>query len=178
MAFRYTGNRSDAEDMTQETLYRAFKNFHQLKDEAKCKSWMLAILRNIFLKEVSRGGRKNEVLQDKRAVYPDMLEHTSDNLLCPEGEAIKRGEEETVQKALREVPEKYKTPLLLFYMEEMAYEEISDALEIPIGTVMSRISRARGFVKKELIKNSADMERGGKLLKVAFGKSVKERGDR
>lgn len=176
MALRYTGNSSDAEDMTQETLYTAFKNFHQLKDEAKCKPWMLTILRNLFLREVSRSGRKNEVLQDGGDSYLDILDRTSGSSLCPEGEAIKKWEEEKVQGALEEVPEKYKTPLLLFYMEDMPYQEISDVLEIPIGTVMSRISRAKGFVKKEIIKNSSDIERGGNLLKVDFGKPVKLRG--
>lgn len=179
MALRYTGNSNDAEDMTQETLYTAFKNFHQLRDEAKCKSWMLTILRNLFLKEVSRTGRKNEILQDDGDSYLDLLERTPGNSPCPEGEIINKREGENVQAAIAKVPEKYKTPLLLFYLEEMAYREISDVLEIPIGTVMSRISRARKFVKKELISNGDYIdyiEKGKNIPRIDFDKPLESRG--
>lgn len=171
MALRFTGNSSDAEDITQETFYTAFKNFHQLREKGKCKYWLLAILRNLYFRESSRNGRKNEVLAGDEESYADLLEKVVSGEQNPEEAIAKEREEQQVREIIKRVPEKYKTPLILYYMEEMTYQEISAAIEIPIGTVMSRLSRARGYLKREMIRENLESETSGKVLKPDFGRS-------
>lgn len=150
MAYRLSGNRYDAEDLAQETFAIAFQKLHQLKEADKCRPWLLAILRNLYL----RGCEKKrpellEVVEDED--YFSILEGVAagDN---PEESLIEKSTAQEVQKILGGLPEKYKTPLVLFYAEEWSYQEIAEGLDLPMGTVMSRIGRGREMVKKELLK--------------------------
>jgi len=151
MALRLSGNEYDAEDITQETFYIAFKRFHQLKDEDKCKSWLFSIMRNLFLKEAERRGNYKELNLDE-GEYLFNLESVSN---YNEKEITEKIDNQELQVILNKIPEKYKSPFLLFYMDNRSYKEIADVLNIPIGTVMSRISRGRDFVKNLLLKNAA-----------------------
>lgn len=149
MAYRLSGNRYDAEDLTQETFAIAFQKLHQLKDAGKCKFWLLAILRNLYL----RGCEKKrpdllQVVEDKD--YFSILEGLAAEV-NPEEYLLEKTATQEVQKIVGGLPEKYKTPLVLFYTEEWSYQEIAEGLDLPIGTVMSRISRGREMVKKEIL---------------------------
>ena len=152
VAFKYTGNRSDAEDLVQETLYTAYNKFHQLRDNQKLKSWMFTILRNHFLK----WQRKKPPLQ--------INEFEDDNDYLTQLESVsmqqdvaslyeRKEEAETIQSILDKLPEKYKTVLIFYYMEDSSYQEIAEMLDVPIGTVMSRLSRARQIMKKEMLRS-------------------------
>lgn len=152
-ALRYTGKTNDAEDLVQETLYTGFKNFHQLRDESKIKSWLFTILRNKYLKSVRRGGQINEAEYDDSIDYLVSLEAAVEHT-DPEKLYQMKTESEQIQKALAKLPEKYKSPLLLYYLQDLSYQKISDALEIPIGTVMSRLSRGKQILKKEILRIS------------------------
>lgn len=149
VAYRLSGNRYDAEDLTQEAFATAYDKLHQLRDTGRCRFWLLAILRNHYLRSCEK----------KR---PDLLEVTEDddyfsvleNLAGddnPEDILIDRMAAQDVQEILLGLPEKYKTPLVLFYTEEWSYLEIAEGLELPIGTVMSRICRGRELIKKEVL---------------------------
>jgi RNA polymerase sigma-70 factor (ECF subfamily) len=153
MALRYTGNGYDAEDMVQETFYTAFKSFHQLRNESKCKSWLFTILRNIYLKELRQKGRMREVEYGEDSDYVSYLEEAADPFDM-EKTFEKNMESSRIQHILNGLPEKYKSPLLLCYMEDMSYKEISDILDIPMGTVMSRLARGKTLLKKELLRRS------------------------
>lgn len=170
MALYYTGNGSDAEDITQETFYRAFKNFDQLKDEKKCKYWLLSIMRNLFFRESARNTRKGEFITEHEEKYVEMLARTGDESRNPEALISEKNERYRMSERVSKIPEKYRTPLLLFYVEGMAYQEISNALEIPIGTVMSRISRGKNHLKKELLSASSGFDYGNNILKVDFNR--------
>ncbi len=149
MAYRLSGNRYDAEDLTQETFSIAFQKLHQLKDEGKCKSWLLAILRNLYLNGCEK--KRPDLLEAAEDEdYFSMIEGlaTGDN---PEEFLIEKAGTQEVQKIVGALPEKYMTPLVLFYTEEWSYREISEGLDLPIGTVMSRIGRGREMVKKEIL---------------------------
>ncbi len=150
VALKYMRNQYDAEDLVQETMYAAFRNFHQLRDHEKCRSWLFAIMRSNFLKEKRQAGRRPYLGTDES--YLDFLEGVSATNLA--GDLEKKLESEHVQDVIDRLPEKYKTPLILFFLEDMSYQEISDFLDIPIGTVMSRLSRAKQSMKKELLREA------------------------
>jgi RNA polymerase sigma-70 factor (ECF subfamily) len=165
VAFRYAGNRYDAEDLVQETLYTAYHKFHQLRDSQKFKSWMFTILRNHFLK-----------WQRKKApVQADEFENGIDYLSQLESVSLRQGaasvyerkiEAETVQSILDKLPEKYKAVLILYYMEDSSYQEIAEMLGVPIGTVMSRLSRAKQIMKKALLKRTVNEFQAKKVVRL------------
>ena len=164
-AFRYVGNRYDAEDLVQETLYTAYHKFHQLRDKQKLKSWMFTILRNHFLK-----------LQRKKVpVKADEFENGVDYLSQLEFVSLgqdlasayeRKIEAESVQSILDKLPEKYKTVIILYYMEDSSYQEIADILAVPVGTVMSRLSRAKQMMKKALLRSTINQPQPNKVVQL------------
>jgi RNA polymerase sigma-70 factor (ECF subfamily) len=165
VALRYCKNVFDAEDIVQETYLMAFHKFHQLREKSKCKPWLLTILRNNFLKNYHRQKNRQKLPE---ADYIEFLESTiaeesAEELLS------RASQKDTVQKALDQLPLKYKEVLILYYMDEMLYKEIADTLEIPIGTVMSRLTRAREGLKTILLKQMK--QQNNNILNINF-KSV------
>jgi len=134
-----TQDRAEAEDLVQETYAKALKGFRSFQQGTNFRAWIYQILRNTFL--TSRTGLKtaNSVSLDEEA--------DSQNLAVaidtPESILLQRSDQELVQEALGKIAIPYREVLLLCEFEEMSYQEISSTLAIPIGTVMSRLSRAR-----------------------------------
>lgn len=147
-AYRLARDRDLAEDLVQETFYYALKNFHQLRDRAKSKYWLFSILRNLFLKSVEK--RKNWIEIEFDAVCESLHDN---NKMNPEHDFLHIELRNNIQCALDTLDERLKFPIILFYFEGRSYKEIADILCIPIGTVMSRIARAKVYLKRELIKN-------------------------
>jgi RNA polymerase sigma-70 factor (ECF subfamily) len=148
MALKYCGNTHDAQDIVQETYLMAFSKFHQLRDKSKCKPWLLRILRNNFLKSF----QKNKIRQ--KIAETDYVDFLRESLVSGSAETllVKASGDKTVQDAINLLPVKYKEVLLLYYMEDMLYKEIAATLDVPIGTVMSRLTRAKGALKTALLK--------------------------
>lgn len=148
MALKYCGNRYDAEDIVQETYLMAFNKFHQLRDKSKCKPWMLRILRNNFLKSYQKRKVQQKLSEN------EYVEFLRESLSQGAAETIlaKAADNKIVQDAINRLPVKYKEVLLLYYMEDLLYKEIAKTLGIPIGTVMSRLTRAREALKLLLLK--------------------------
>ena len=148
VALRYCGNVFDAEDIVQETYLMAFKNFHQLREKSKCKSWLLKILRNNFLKSY----HKHKSMQKLNET--DYIEFLETGMEDTEADTLlfSAAGRQTVQQAMDRLPGKYKEVLTLYYLDEMLYKDIADSLDIPIGTVMSRLTRAREGLKTNLLK--------------------------
>jgi RNA polymerase sigma-70 factor, ECF subfamily len=135
-----TQDRQEAEDLVQETFAKALKGFASFQQGTNFRAWMYRILRNTFL--TSRTG-----LQATATEQLD-LEGEGESLLpvvkeTPESILLQRSDQLLVQAALERLPVTYREVLLLCEFEEMSYQEISATLAIPIGTVMSRLSRAR-----------------------------------
>lgn len=154
-AFQYTGNRFDAEDLVQETLLAAFRNLNQLRDPLKLKRWLFVILRNHFLKRTGRRrGRPDQEYDDRIDYdYIDQLEifAARENAL----QSLERqATAEEIHHGLNRLPERYRSVLILYYLEEFSYQEIADMLEIPLGTVMSRLSRGKQRLKSAMLKNT------------------------
>ena len=150
VALRYCSNVFDAEDIVQETYLASFKNFHQLREKSKCKSWLLKILRNNFLKSY----HKNKSMQ--RLNETDYIEFLETGMADNDADTLFFSESgrQTVQQAIDRLPVKYKEVLTLYYLDEMLYKDIADSLDIPIGTVMSRLTRARERLKSVLLKQT------------------------
>jgi RNA polymerase sigma-70 factor (ECF subfamily) len=133
-----TRNREEAEDLVQETYAKALKGFSSFEPGTNFKTWIFRILRNTFLN--SRTGLKAATvpleLQDDNPALPVEKE-------TPETILIDRASERIMQEAIEELAVPYREVLLLCDVEEMSYQEIATTLAIPIGTVMSRLSRAR-----------------------------------
>jgi RNA polymerase sigma-70 factor (ECF subfamily) len=138
-AYRLTGSSSDAEDLTQETFGKAFTRLSQLREQERAKSWLFMILRNLYLHKVRDDKRHRIVPLDAVAELPDRDPQESPEI-----------SPETLQQALNELEEGFRTPLILFYFEEFSYREISEQMELPIGTVMSRLARAKAYLRLKL----------------------------
>ena len=152
MALRYAGNRYDAEDLVQETFYVGLKKFYQLREERKFKSWLFAILRNTYLKNRRQEGKFLKSEYEDDTDYIRLLENAAEHIDV-ETAYEQKIESAQIQELLNELPEKQKTPLLLYYVSGMAYHEISETLAVPMGTVMSRLSRGKQILKKKVLRH-------------------------
>ena len=139
-----TGAQADAEDLVQETYARALKGFSSFAAGTDLRAWMYRILRNTFLTSRSGLAAKRTTSLEDDTEEPVSAELTPELLLLrEEGKA-------TVLSALAALPVDSREALLLFEMEEMSYREIAEVLDVPIGTVMSRLSRARKMMRLTL----------------------------
>ena len=134
-----TQNREEAEDLVQETYAKALKGFSSFQPGTNFRAWMYRILRNTFL--TSRTGLKASPLNEEGISADETNLPTTPH--TPESLLLRRLDQELVHKAIDELPVVYREVLLLCEFEEMSYQEISTTLGVPIGTVMSRLSRAR-----------------------------------
>jgi RNA polymerase sigma-70 factor (ECF subfamily) len=143
-----TQNRDEAEDLVQETYVKALKGFSSFQLGTNFRAWIYRILRNTFL--TSRKGRKVTMTvpldldEEEESPEPAIERDTPETLL------LARSSHELMQKALDELPVHFREILLLCEVEEMSYQEISETLSVPIGTVMSRLSRARQTLRNQL----------------------------
>jgi RNA polymerase sigma-70 factor (ECF subfamily) len=132
-----TQDTAEAEDLVQETYAKALRGFSSFQAGTNFRAWMYRILRNSFLS--SRTGLKTPVVLDDEGIEAVLPPDTT----TPESILLGQADQEMVQRALEELPVHFREILLLCEVEEMSYQEISDTLAIPAGTVMSRLSRAR-----------------------------------
>ena len=143
-----TQNREEAEDLVQETYVKALKGFSSFHLGTNFRAWIYRILRNTFL--TSRKGLKVTMtvpfdLDDDEGGHEIAIEHDT-----PETLLFARSSHHLLQSAIDELPVHFREILLLCEVEEMSYQEISDTLAVPIGTVMSRLSRARQTLRNQL----------------------------
>jgi RNA polymerase sigma-70 factor, ECF subfamily len=148
VALKYTGNVFDAEDIVQETYLMGFHKFSQLKDPKKIKPWLLRILRNNFLKACRKDNARQQL---HKTDYIEFLtagtqKDAADDLLT------RAADTGIVNRAIDQLPIKYKEILILYYMDDMLYKDIAETLDIPLGTVMSRLNRAKEALKVTLLK--------------------------
>jgi RNA polymerase sigma-70 factor (ECF subfamily) len=141
-----TQDREEAEDLVQETYAKALKGFSSFQLGTNFRAWMYRILRNTFL--TSRTGLRATatVPLDAEDDGPELAVENA----TPESLFLQRSSSQVVQSAIEQLPVHYREVLLLCDVEEMSYQEIADALAIPIGTVMSRLSRARKSLRDHL----------------------------
>jgi len=141
---------NDAEDLVQETYLKALRSFASFQPGTNFRAWIYQILRNTFLSSCSKLERRMTVAIDSEEDGPEMVVDTE----TPETILMNRSNSQLVQRAIDDLPAHYRETLLLCEVEEMSYREISEILSIPIGTVMSRLARARRSVRESLLSAS------------------------
>jgi RNA polymerase sigma-70 factor (ECF subfamily) len=152
-AFYLTKDKTEAEDLVQETYLRALRFFHKFQPETNCRAWLLSIMRNLFINRYQQKKRAVKAVdwEEIDQVYESMVgqeEKTErDN---PEGFLISQLMDEEVEKALRELPEEFRTAIVLVDIEELSYEEAAKVMECAIGTIRSRVSRGRRLLQVAL----------------------------
>lgn len=140
-AYRLSGSHHVAEDLTQQTFLSAQSSRDQLRDVSRAKAWLFTILRNCYLKSLRDPLGHGGISLDQTSEPADVESRSDDEIPVDSAE---------LQTALMELPEEFRSALVLFYFEEFSYKEISDQLAVPIGTVMSRLSRGRSWLKRRL----------------------------
>src|SRR6266849_1673489 len=140
------GDADEARDLVQETFAKALKGFASFRQGPNFRAWMFTILRNTFL--TSRTGlewRRTEQ-EDEENFEESAVTHDT-----PEIALIRRADTEMMQQAIATLPLAFREVLLLVDIEEMRYQEVADVLRIPVGTVMSRLSRARKQLREYIV---------------------------
>jgi RNA polymerase sigma-70 factor (ECF subfamily) len=149
-AYRLCGSSVDAEDLTQEAFCKAQVNLAQLRDQDRAKPWLFSILRNAYLHRI----------RAERAQACVSLEGVGD-VAEPLPETLPDIDPEQLQQALNEMPEPFRTPIILYYFEDFSYRDIAEQMDLPIGTVMSRLARAKAHLRGRLLPRSTEPERNG-----------------
>jgi RNA polymerase sigma-70 factor (ECF subfamily) len=162
-AMRMARNPSDAEDLVQEAYTKAFSAFHQYKPGTNLKAWLYRILTNTYINLYRK--RQREPLQSNSDTIEDWQlaraeSHTSSGLRSAEAEALDHLPDSDVKRALQDIPEEFRLAVYFADVEGFAYKEISDIMNTPIGTVMSRLHRGRRMLRDMLAEYAA--ERGFK----------------
>jgi RNA polymerase sigma-70 factor (ECF subfamily) len=153
LAFWMLRNREEAEDAVQDAYLRAFRAFPAFRGEA-IKAWLLAIVRNVAHNTLETRKRRGNVIvlsDDLKARRGGEAPEPASEAPSPEAQLIASGERLTLQDALASLPLKYRDILVLREMEGLAYAEIAEITGVPIGTVMSRLSRGRAELRKALM---------------------------
>jgi RNA polymerase sigma-70 factor (ECF subfamily) len=138
-AYRLTGSEADAEDLTQDTFCKAQMSLKQLREPDRAKSWLFSILRNAYLHRVRTEKNQPTLSLELVGEVPDSST-----------ESLPDVEPEVLQKALNELPEVFRTAILLYYFDDFSYRDIAEQMDLPIGTVMSRLARAKAWLRSRL----------------------------
>jgi RNA polymerase sigma-70 factor (ECF subfamily) len=143
-----TGSEADAADLTQETFYIWANKGHQLQKAASVKSWLFTTLHREFLKTRRRRNRFSNESIDQRM----------EDLANVPADCAMRIDSRTLLRILGEIAEDFRAPLVLYYMEDLSYKEIAKVLALPLGTVQSRIARAKIQLLRRLSETSLPVE--------------------
>ncbi|MCI0473982.1 MAG: sigma-70 family RNA polymerase sigma factor [Ignavibacteria bacterium] len=150
-AYKMTGNSDDADDLLQETYLRAYRFFHKFERGTNCKAWLFRIMKNLFINNYRKNQKTPgqvdydeienfyESIKSERLDTGDLQEKVFNNLL-----------DDDVTKALNSLQDDFKTVIILCDIEGLSYEEIADFVQCPIGTVRSRLHRARKLLAQKL----------------------------
>lgn len=152
-ARRLARQERDAEDLLQETYLRAVKYFDKYQEGTNCKAWLFRIMHNLHVNRwQSQKKQKVDSLEDTEEWY--LYDHLADSEAAMEGSPEKAFFEhnwtEEVKRAIDELPDEFKAPLILCDVEGFSYQEIAEILEAPVGTIRSRLNRARRRLQKML----------------------------
>lgn len=145
-AFRLSGNETDAEDLTQETFLIAQQRLTQIREPDKAAAWLFAVLRSCYLKSKRK----------RQPINATGLELDVESI--PDAVVEEAVDREQLQLAINDLPDDFKLVLVMFYFEGCSYKEIAAKLDIPIGTVMSRLTRAKGRLRGKILPRTADHE--------------------
>lgn len=155
VALRLTSNAAEADDLVQETMLKAYRAWDQFQRGTNAKGWLLTILRHAFINEYRRRTRHPETV-DLDAIEPfSVFEELQDE--DPQGTFFDRIVDDEVLRAIDELPEQFRETAVLSDVEGLSYEEIARVLDVPVGTVKSRLFRARRLLQQKLYNYAVGM---------------------
>jgi len=157
-ALRLTRNKADAEDVVQETYAKAFAAFHQFKTGTNLKAWLYRIMTNTFISSYRKAQHQPLVVGDEVEDWQlaQAAEHQSTGLLSAEMEALQSIPDGVVMEALHSLHPEFSQVVLLADVEGFSYKEIAEIMGTPVGTVMSRLNRARAILRQRLADYATD----------------------
>ena len=160
-ALRLAGNVDEAEDLVQETFLRAYNAWDQYEQGTRAKSWLFTICRNVFLRRRERAQRHEEILSenvDRDGPVTDVVNPIwrSTAGLDPEGEFFSSIVDDRIIQALEDLPEEYRTAVVLSDIEGLPYAEIAEMIGVPVGTVKSRLFRGRRKLQEVLFDHAVE----------------------
>jgi RNA polymerase sigma-70 factor (ECF subfamily) len=127
VALRFTGNASDAEDLVQDTVTKAYRAWDKYEPGTNCRAWLVTIMRNTFINQFRRRSKQPSLVDDE------------------------------VKQAIQELPEEFRIPVVLSDVEGLSYAEIAEILDLPVGTVKSRLFRGRRRLQQRLYEYAMEM---------------------
>jgi RNA polymerase sigma-70 factor, ECF subfamily len=155
VGLRYTGEPAKAEDLVQDTMLKAYRSWDRFQPGTSARAWLLAILRNTFINLYRREKREPIALElEKLELQPGAGPAEEDD---PEGAFFDQIVDERILKALDTLPAEFREVMVLSDVEGLPYGEIAQALEIPVGTVKSRLFRARKLMQRDLYQHAVEM---------------------
>lgn len=161
-ALRLSGSADEAEDLVQETFLRAYNAWDQYQKGTRAKSWLFTICRNVFLRRRERAQRHEEILSenvDRDGTGPELANPlwSSTSGFDPEGEFFASIVDERIIEALEDLPEEYRTAVVLSDIEGLPYAEIAEMVGVPVGTVKSRLFRGRRRLQEVLFDHAVEV---------------------
>lgn len=149
-ALRMTRNPADAEDLVQQTFLRAYQAYDQFREGTNLKAWLFKILTNTFISSYRKKQREVKTVSADENEEFSLYERLHEASASAEAEILEKLPDEDVKRALEDLPEQFRTAVLLADVEGFSYQEIADIMDVPIGTVMSRLHRGRKALQKAL----------------------------
>jgi RNA polymerase sigma-70 factor, ECF subfamily len=161
-ALRLSGSPDQAADLVQETFLRAYRAWGQYTRGTRAKSWLFTICRNVFLRGRERAKRHDDLVEqhtERDDALPDPVNPLWSTIesVDPEADFFDSIVDEEILRAVDDLPEEFRTVVLLSDLEGLAYQEISDLLEVPVGTVKSRLFRGRRRLQEALYEYAVEM---------------------
>ncbi len=153
-AYRMTRNAEDAEDLVQETYLKAYRYYDKFEDGTNFKAWLFKIMKNTFINNYRRKQQTpplSDFAEIEEAFESQVSKDASGQIKSPEQEYLENVLDEDVQRALDHLPPDYRMVVLLADLEGFSYKEIAEILEVPVGTVMSRLYRGRRLLESAML---------------------------
>ncbi|MEA2460343.1 MAG: polymerase sigma-70 factor, subfamily [Actinomycetota bacterium] len=153
-ALRMTRNPADAEDLLQETMMRAYRSFDRFEEGTNLKAWLFRILTNAYINTYRKKQREpQKISQDEVQdfdLYQELKDHDPQLSVTPETLVLDRLVDGDILQAIEELPEQFRLAVVLSDVEDFSYAEMAEIMDVPLGTVMSRLHRGRKALQKRL----------------------------
>lgn len=155
VALRLTGDAADAEDLVQEAVLKAYRAWDRYERGTNCRAWLLTILRNTFINEFRKRSKRPDPVSFETVEELTVFENVQD--VDPEGSFFRHIVDDEVRRAIDELPEEFRTPVVLSDVEGLSYAEIAQVMGLPVGTVKSRLFRGRRRLQRRLYEYAVEM---------------------
>jgi RNA polymerase sigma-70 factor (ECF subfamily) len=155
VALRLCGNATDAEDLVQDTVTKAYRSWDKYERGTNCRAWLVTIMRNTFINRFRKESKRPSPVEFDAVQDVSIFEEVQDR--DPAGTFFRQMVDEDVKRAIQELPEEFRIPVVLSDVEGLSYAEIAEILELPVGTVKSRLFRGRRRLQQRLYDYALEM---------------------